>query len=148
MKELLQKLESIPWADNKVKPVREILEKHEDIKELWLPKIKYLTELKTETKQEINKWDWMYDKITNAILIYYCYIPWLGIFNIFDKNNNLIGEFRLRLPISVDPWSFETQNDYDLIGTEGEKIKIHTVKGLELTRGEWKRNELTYKNYD
>ena len=132
MKELLQKLESIPWADNKVEPVRKILETHEDLKEIWLPKIKHLVEMKVETKQEINKWDWMYDKITNAILIYYCYEPYLGEFI------NSKGEvFKIKLPIPVDPWRFETKNSYDLVGTLDGKIKIITVTGLNLVRGEW-----------
>lgn len=146
MKELLTKLESIPWADNKVRPVFDLLEKYEDLKNAWLPKLKYLEEVSHtwKTKSEINKWDWIYDKVTNAILTYYCYSPWLGNLELL-KDNEVIGIFNIKLPLPVDPWAFEINNEYDLVGVLDGRIKIITTTGFNLVRQEWNVGDLKYR---
>lgn len=147
MKEILQKLRSNPLSDNKLDGVERVLLENPELQETWLPKLRHLTEMTTHDRREVNKWDWMYDKITNAILVYYCYLPWLGRFEVIQEDE-VIGEFILRLPLSVDPWAFESFIEYDLVGTMNGKIKIQTVKGIDLLRGMWTVGNVTYRKIE
>lgn len=153
MKELLQKLESIPWADNKAREVFKLLEKYPDLKEKYIPKFEYLVNVADEwskDKQSIDKWDWMYDKICDGALVYYCLTPWLGSFEIF-KDNELIGEFHIKLPLLADGWDFNKNYMYWLTGTEwwketGEtKMRRLPVLASNLLRWEWEVCGVKYR---
>ena len=146
MTELLKKLKGNPLSDNMVDAIGRVLEKEKDLQDIWIPKIQYLVNLEVNDRRSANKWDWMYEKICRGILTYWATTSYLhlGVFDII-QDSQVVGEFKLRLPVISDPWEFESSGEYLLIGTVGDKIEIHTVQGIYLTRWEWKEGDKIFR---